>query len=226
MRTLQQVITELSNIPAGCLISRTDRPTPRYFYHYYDHGDRHQPQVPEHLVAQAIAMDKHLAALMEELSFHQKRLAPENVRQLANEIRANRQRVLARIIADHRPYTEKHNIYTLHGDYVASKTQALLSMILDKLKVKYHYKKPLYITKTRSILPTFTLMINGKPYYYEHLGQFQDAEHFAAWQKRLQDYHSLGIYEGNQLLITTENDNILDLLKIQNTIQDFIRSKM
>ncbi|MBQ7916085.1 MAG: hypothetical protein IJ315_04775 [Firmicutes bacterium] len=226
MRTLQQIIHELSQIPAGSLVVRNDRNETRYLYSYSQHGLRHFPTVPSELLSEALHLNDLRFLLEEELKFYFQQLLSSEVKKIKKTIKTNRQRCLARIIANHRPYPETHTIYTPHGDFVASKTEALISMQLIQMKVKFYYEKRLQITKDYAIFPDFTLIINGQEYYYEHLGKMHEASYRANWQKRLKDYHSVGIYEGDRLFTTTEYNNCVDMVKIQEELEAFIQSKM
>ena len=226
MRTLQQLIHELSQIPAGSLVIRNDRNETRYLYSYSQHGLRHFPTVPPDLIPIALHLNDLCFLLQEELAFYFQQLQSSEIKKIKKTIKDQRQQCLARIIADHRPYPETHTIYTLHGDFVSSKTEALISMILMQMKVKFYYEKRLQITKDYAIFPDFTLIINGKEYYYEHLGKMHDPTYRTSWQKRLQDYHSIGIYEGDRLFTTTEYNNCVDMLQIRNELESFIQSKM
>ena len=226
MYTFTQVIHELSKIPDGRLQVRTDRSTLRYFYRYSHYGLRFYLRVPDNLVDTALQLEQRRQELQDEFDYYMKYKTDKEARRYRTWIKDRRRQKLARIIADHRLYKNHYVYYTPHGDYVASKTEAMISMLLMIMGITFHYEVPREVSENQFIRPDFTLSIIGKRYYYEHLGKTYDPTYMANWLQRLEQYHANNIYEKDQLLITREDGNGLDLLNIRQQIQKFIDSKI
>ena len=210
MLSLSQVTRQLALIPDGQLYIRSGR----YYYRYCHWGKHFEWPIPQELHEVARKLDD------------ERRYLEREFKQIIAYISMQRRKQLARIIADHRPYKERYIYYTSHGDYVSSKSEALISMLLMQMKIKFHYELPLKVGEHQFYHPDFTLYINGQVYYYEHLGRMQDPEYAAGWQKRLEMYHSMGIYENDRLFVTQEYGAGLDLMEIEQQLQKFIQSKI
>ncbi|MBQ7916339.1 MAG: hypothetical protein IJ315_06085 [Firmicutes bacterium] len=225
MRTLEQVFYELSRIPDGSLWIRQDRPNQKYRYRYSHYGLRFCPLVPPELINTAIQLDTKRQHLQTEFDFLLNSVDSKAAAKYRKRLKAERRRQLAGILASHRLYKERYIYYTPHGDYVSSKSEALISMLLMLMGITFHYELPLEISNKQFIRPDFTLIINGQRYYYEHLGKTHEPNYMHTWKQRLAQYHANNIFENDLLLVTTESDKGLDLLAIGRQIEKFIQSK-
>jgi len=226
MMTLSQVTRQLAAIPEGQLHIRTDRKEAGYYYRYSHWGKRFEWPIPKELHEKARQLDDERIRLEAEFEQVLQRVPATQAAQAKKYVKEKRRQQLASIIAEHRMYKERYIYYTPHGDYVSSKSEALISMLLMRMKIKFHYELPLRISEHQFYHPDFTFYIKGKVYYYEHLGKMQDPEYVANWKKRLQMYHAMGIRENDRLFITREDGNGLDLEEIARQLQKFIESKV
>ncbi|MBQ7916510.1 MAG: hypothetical protein IJ315_06955 [Firmicutes bacterium] len=226
MMTLSQVTRQLAVIPDGQLHIRTDRKEAGYYYRYSHWGKRFEWPIPQELQERARQLDDERMRLEEEFKRVLLSVPTAQAKQAVKYIKEQRRQQLARIIADHRPYKERYIYYTPHGDYVSSKSEALISMLLMQMKIKFHYELPLKVGEHQYYHPDFTLYINGQVYYYEHLGKMQDPEYISGWKKRLEMYHSMNIWENDRLFITQENGTGLDLMDIARQLRKVIQAKI
>ena len=87
---------------------------------------------------------------------------------------------------------------TLHGEYVISKSEVILLRIISIcIRIPYEYEKPLPLENT-TYYPDFTLFVNDKVYYLEHLGMLTDAKYRSDWRRKRLAYNRNGIIEGVQ----------------------------
>ncbi|MBR6683752.1 MAG: hypothetical protein IKL38_05365, partial [Firmicutes bacterium] len=101
---------------------------------------------------------------------------------------------------------------TLKGDFVRSKSEALLANLLYLNGIEYEYEKPLYLNGHR-IHPDFTIkQPGGRELYWEHLGMAGDAGYDRNWSKKSRIYAENGISEGNGLIITRDVNGVFDEL--------------
>lgn len=92
------------------------------------------------------------------------------------------------------------------GIMMRSKSEVIISKILDEKGIPYIYEKPLAISKFKTVRPDFTILDvkNRREIYLEHLGLMDDGEYFAKNVKKIADYEKAGFYLGDKLLITYE----------------------
>jgi ATP-dependent DNA helicase RecQ len=90
---------------------------------------------------------------------------------------------------------------TRQGELVISKSEAIIANILFDEKINYKYEEKLFYSGKKYILPDFTLIINGKTYYWEHLGMIGNEEYDLKWNFKKQIYN---INFKNQLITTRE----------------------
>ncbi|SCZ79799.1 hypothetical protein SAMN02910350_01976 [Pseudobutyrivibrio xylanivorans] len=92
------------------------------------------------------------------------------------------------------------------GIMMRSKSEVIISKILDEKGIPYIYEKPLALSKFKTVRPDFTILDvkNRREIYLEHLGLMDDGEYFAKNVKKIADYEKAGIYLGDKLLITYE----------------------
>ena len=225
MEELRQWITELATLPTGCLIERGKK----IIYQYYDHGLVPQIDVTgrefERLRWQINRAKELERVLMPQL---EKRKGEDikTYKLVVNYLRDERRRALAEFIASTKPYPEIHTIYTPHGDFVTSKSELSLSMMLDTTQYKYHYEKSLKLAVGIIVHPDFTFKIHDREYYYEHMGMMDDIKYREKAQSRLKLYEKYGIYLGDQLFCTYETKNDFDIVKIKRSLLKFLDSKM
>lgn len=103
-------------------------------------------------------------------------------------------------------FYDKGRIYlTENGERVRSKSEVIIANQLKENGVNYTYEETLTIGSI-NLHPDFTLVINNKRYYWEHLGMLGNEKYRTNWEKKKQTYASVGIAEDSTLIITTEED--------------------
>ena len=89
---------------------------------------------------------------------------------------------------------------------VRSKSELIIANNLFSEGIKYSYEEPLfYKEEEKPIHPDFTIKIDGKNYYWEHLGLIGDEKYDINWSFKLDIYRK---YFSEQLLKTYEGTNI------------------
>ena len=117
------------------------------------------------------------------------------------------------------PYAESRRHPTLKGDFVRSKSEALLANLLYANGIEYEYEKPLYLNGHR-IHPDFTInKPGGRELYWEHRGMAGDVGYDRNWSKKSRVYAENGISEGNGLIITRDVAGVFDELDAIHKIE-------
>ena len=110
---------------------------------------------------------------------------------------------------------------TVRGEKRRSKSEVIISNLLDAYKVNYEYEKPLYWDDDVSynaqsiayqnklphkILPDFTIMLpEGRNIYWEHLGLLADDDYRKKWSDKQLFYFLQGINQGERLIVTCDD---------------------
>ncbi len=127
------------------------------------------------------------------------------------------------------PYesNSKHPEQLIHktssGNFVRSKSEALIDMVLHTNRIPFRYECALHLSES-TIYPDFTVRHpqTGKIYYWEHFGLMDDPTYCKNMCSKLQLYTSHGIIPNIQLITTYETkDNPLSFETIENTIQKY-----
>ncbi|MBV7504806.1 RecQ family ATP-dependent DNA helicase [Bacillus sp. sid0103] len=91
---------------------------------------------------------------------------------------------------------------TTKGDLVRSKSEVIIANLLHQHGIFYEYEKELYYGGNKRLSPDFTLAVNGKEYYWEHLGMIGKDDYDTRWLEKQSIYQQ---YFPDQLIITYEN---------------------
>lgn len=87
---------------------------------------------------------------------------------------------------------DKHKLDKIYktrkGDRVRSKSEVIIANLLYDLGISYEYEKKLFYTKTKWIEPDFTININSKEFYWEHLGMLGIESYDDRWLEKLNIY--------------------------------------
>jgi len=107
------------------------------------------------------------------------------------------------------PKYKLNKIYkTRKGDLVASKSEMIIADLLYAEKINYCYEKPLFYPGCdKPIHPDFTIFINDREYYWEHVGMLGDEKYNKDWLFKLDIY---GRHYSGQLRKTLEGTRITD----------------
>ena len=114
----------------------------------------------------------------------------------------------AEIIVDSKKYKfyDKNRIYlTENGERVRSKSEVIIANLLKDKGINYNYEETLLIGNIK-LHPDFTLNINNKIVYWEHLGMLNNEKYVVDWNRKKQTYAYAEITENKNLIITTEED--------------------
>ena len=127
------------------------------------------------------------------------------------------------------PY-EKNNQYPenlIHkaasGNYVRSKSEAMIDSVLYKNKIPYRYESLLQLGDIH-MYPDFTIRHpkTGEIYYWEHFGLMDDTNYSKKAFSKLQTYTSNGIIPTVQLSTTYETkSNPLNLEMVEKIVKEY-----
>lgn len=112
-----------------------------------------------------------------------------------------------------------------HGIKMRSKSEVIISNILDEYGVPYLYEKPLWFNEYNKVLPDFTVLNvrKRKTKYWEHLGMVDDVEYFLKNARKIRDYENNGLLIGRDLIITYETkDKPLDPIQVRRVVEGFL----
>lgn len=101
------------------------------------------------------------------------------------------------------PDTLIHKSYS--GNYVRSKSEALIDMLLFKNDLPFRYESRLELG-SHVVYPDFTIM-DPRTYeikYWEHFGMMDKEDYARNAMNKIQDYINCGIMPGDQLITTFE----------------------
>ena len=104
-----------------------------------------------------------------------------------------------------------------------SKSEVIIANMLFQSGIFYEYEKDLRIDNIRKI-PDFTIddQDSGETVYWEHCGMMSDPEYKKKWEAKKQFYEEHGIIEGENLIVTYDEQNgSVDSQKIQKYIDKF-----
>ena len=106
-------------------------------------------------------------------------------------------------------YSEALTYENSKGIKMRSKSEVLISNILDELGIPYLYEKPLKLSKYKTVSPDFTLldMRTRQEVYLEHLGMLDNMDYVEKNMNKIRAYEEAGIYIGSRLLISHEARN-------------------
>lgn len=124
-------------------------------------------------------------------------------------------------------YPEGLRHLTLRGEYVRSKSEALLANLFFYYGIPYEYEKAVTLNG-HVIHPDFTILLpDGTYLFWEHLGMLSDPNYAKKWAIKHQTYMECGIAEGNGLIITRDQDGVFDemdaLMKIKTYCRAFLK---
>jgi ethanolamine utilization protein EutP (predicted NTPase) len=122
-----------------------------------------------------------------------------------------------------RYYEEKLIHRTARNEFVRSKSEVIIANMLNENGVSYEYEKELVIDGIKK-LPDFTIedAESGITWYWEHCGMMNNASYRKYWDEKKAFYTTHGIKEGENLIITYDDENGgIDSVKIKKIIQEY-----
>ena len=122
------------------------------------------------------------------------------------------------------PYYKEKLLHHLdNGKSVRSKSEYMISSILDKYQIPYRVEEELVIG-SNYYYPDFTIRHpqTGEFYYYEHFGLIEKYNYLERMAEKLYDYISIGIIPSKNLIMTFEtNDYPLTIERIEALIKEY-----
>ena len=240
---IQDIQQQLATLPKGKLIYSTN--ATRYKWYQSDgHSKIYIPKSNRHL-AEQLAAKKYLSDLLKELSnentaldsylnHHQQNAEkaehlfehPCYRELLASYFTPTSQELSdwARVTYERNPnYPEQLNHKTVSGNYVRSKSEAIIDMFLYTNQIPFRYECPLILDDI-TLFPDFTIRHpkTGAFYYWEHFGLMDDSIYSKNTYSKLQLYTSHGIVPTIQLITTYETkENPLSTDVVEKIIQHY-----
>jgi hypothetical protein len=104
------------------------------------------------------------------------------------------------------------------GVRVKSKIEYIIFKTLEASGLKFDYEQVLFFENgSRKIKPDFTVYVNERTYYWEHLGELDDKEYWTRWKVRRDWYKENGKYQN---LVTTDDLGGVKQERILKVIKD------
>lgn len=165
---------------------------------------------------------------------------PKAYQEMETEQRESIQRIPLENLTDYHAEELVHR--TASGELRRSKSEVIISMLLDAYGVNYTYEERLYwpfgmsweaeqfkaaVGLRDSVLPDFTIILpDGERMYWEHLGLLNKPEYAEDWMRKMLFYHWLGIDHGRNMIVTADDcKGHIDQLVISEIIQTQILKK-
>lgn len=120
-------------------------------------------------------------------------------------------------------YPETLNHRTVSGNWVRSKSEAMIDMVLRKYNIPFRYECELQLGNL-SFFPDFTIRHprNGKLYYWEHFGLMDDPVYAKSAISKLGIYVQNGIMPMIHLITTFETaDHPLSISQVEDYVKQF-----
>ena len=121
-------------------------------------------------------------------------------------------------------YPERKIYYTLRGDKVRSKAEALIANILYTLKIPYRYEQA-HVIGGRKLYPDFSVLNvrTGQIFIIEFFGMMHDSQYACDAGRKVDRYFSNGYVPGENILFFYESDRQpLDLGRIESDIRKYL----
>jgi len=104
-----------------------------------------------------------------------------------------------------------------------SKIEYIIAKALDDLGVEFKYEPKDF--EDHRIYPDFRININGRTYYWEHLGLLEERRYRERWLRKLEKYNSLGIIDN--LITTSESKEPTDVeSKVKTIVQHLLQGTL
>lgn len=236
--------TELKKYPDGHLICSKNQSRCKW-YQSDGHNKVYIPKSNRHL-AEQLSVKKYLSLLLEDLKNEQRAIEFYLRHHKTNVGRAEKLLTdtseyqnllkpyftpLSQELSDwiHAPY--EHNLLypeqlihkSISGNFLRSKSEAIIDMLLFVNKIPFRYECSLVLGEV-TLYPDFTIRHphNGTTFYWEHFGLIDNASYSANAFSKLQLYTTHKIYPSIQLITTYETkEHPLTTDTVEKIISDF-----
>jgi len=123
-------------------------------------------------------------------------------------------------------HAEDLKIDTISGVTVRSKSEAIIADVLYNFNIPYLYEFPLFCESCgTNIFPDFSIL-NLKTHqivYWEHCGRMDYPRYVENFVKKIDDYASMGMYPGKNLILTFETETqVMTSKKAAEIIRQYI----
>lgn len=220
MQRFWEILDILKKLPSGSLIQKNIRGHIRYYRQYYVNAKRIQKYIRKADEPRMLHLLRLRRLLLKELRVLAR--SPAVSGELKRWRNHERQRKKAWDKAQKKAHPETCIHYAPWGDYVRSKSELLIGCFLKHHHLPFYYEKGLELG-SRLIHPDFTFFKDGKEYYWEHLGLWNDSRYRREWEDRKALYEQYGIYEGDRLFCTREINGAIDMLEIERQFKRFLQ---
>lgn len=120
---------------------------------------------------------------------------------------------------------DKSSFYSDKGERMRSKSEVLIANALNKMNIAYKYECPIVRKNGELLYPDFTVLDakRRRIMYWEHLGKMDDMAYVTRNLWKLDEYKSINIQIGVNLILTYESSsNPLGTYEINNIVQSLI----
>lgn len=128
--------------------------------------------------------------------------------------------------ADRLPVAEEPSVLTVSGEYVRSKSEAIISNSLFRHDLVFLYEKPLFLEKSGfTVFPDFTILDPAvmEEIYWEHFGMMDSPEYLRSALRKISNYIRNGIIPGKNLICTFETlEQPLSSFDVEQLIKAFL----
>lgn len=244
-RQIQSTESQINTLPAGNIFCTQNGPRYKWF-----HTDGHKhTYIPKRnrAYAEELAYKKYLSLYLQDLK--QEKIATDSYLRhhrpsLSSQLLTQNSEYPKLLSAHFQPLSEEftewtHSSYnrnpkfpeqlihkTSSGNFVRSKSEALIDMLLYLHKIPFRYECVLTLGSL-TIYPDFTIRHpkTGQYIYWEHFGLMDQAAYCKSTCEKLQLYMSHGIIPSIHLITTYETKELpLSQETIEKTIQDYFLS--
>lgn len=126
------------------------------------------------------------------------------------------------IVKVNEKYYENRLIHkTARGEMVRSKSEIVIADCLYHNGIKYEYEKSIELGVSR-LLPDFYIIDEDTDdeYIWEHCGMMDDKKYKERWENKKAIYEKFGYIEGENLIVTYDEQGSLDSQKIDQIVRD------
>lgn len=247
--TVKKLEKRMATAPEGSLRIKEDRNGIQY-YHRTNNKDTNGKYISKKDMPRIIRLaqkdydKKALQELKKEMSWIHKMLkmyCPETLNSIFFSFHKNRQSLMEPVTLENKEYArrwldekylpldmdfpEETAFLTSTGQYVRSKSEALIVNSLHDAKVPFRYECPVFLGNNKRY-PDFTCLNvrTRKTILWEHFGMLDNVEYLEKNIRKLEEYERNGYLLGKNLIITYETStHPLNLKLVQNKIQEYLK---
>jgi hypothetical protein len=123
-------------------------------------------------------------------------------------------------------YEPDEKIYTTkRGETVRSKSEMLIADLYYELGIPYRYECKFKLHGGKAVYPDFTILKKSarKLIYHEHMGKMDDEKYRKKSLRKLEDYRRNGVYVGNNLILTFEEEGVpFNIREFERSVREIL----